>query len=95
MQRRRDRKRDEEPEGRYSNFFKVGFNSFEFLLDFGQMYGNGADEVLHTRIVTGPAYAKAFAHLLTDSLAAYERSCGPIRELDSLASPHQSNETGG
>ena len=39
------------------------------------------------RIITGPAYAKALSRLLTDSLAAYERTCGPIREID--------NETGG
>jgi hypothetical protein len=85
MQRRK--KRDDDREGRYSNYFKVGFNSFEFILDFGQAYEDGAREVLHTRIITGPAYAKALSRLLTDSLAAYERTCGPIREID--------NETGG
>ena len=84
---RRDRTRNEDREGRYSNYFNVGFNSFEFILDFGQAYQDGAREVLHTRIVTGPAYAKALARLLTDSLAAYERTCGAIREID--------NETGG
>ncbi len=25
-------------EGRYANYFKVGYNAFEFLLDFGQFY---------------------------------------------------------
>jgi len=81
------RRRDDDREGRYSNYFKVGFNSFEFILDFGQAYEDGAREVLYTRIITGPAYAKALSRLLTDSLAAYERTCGPIREID--------NETGG
>ena len=69
-----------EHEGHYSNHFKVGFNSFEFILDFGQAYDEGAP-AHHTRIVTGPAYAKALANLLRDSLAAYERSYGPIPEI--------------
>ena len=81
------KKRDDDREGRYSNYFKVGFNSYEFIFDFGQAYEDGAREVLHTRIITGPAYAKALARLLADSLAAYERACGAIREID--------NETGG
>jgi len=35
---------DEDPqetskiEGRYANYFKVGHNAFEFVLDFGQYY---------------------------------------------------------
>jgi hypothetical protein len=82
MHRPKDRKRNDDPEGHYSNYFKVGFNSFEFILDFGQAYEGVAAEVLHTRIVTGPAYAKALSRLLTDSLAAYERTCGAIPEID-------------
>ena len=69
-----------EHEGHYSNYFKVGFNSFEFILDFGQAYDGVAPH--HTRIVTGPAYAKALAHLLRDSLDAYERAYGPIPEIE-------------
>lgn len=54
-------------QGRYSNFFKIGYTAFEFLLDFGQVYmDSGADNV-HTRIVTTPQYAKALADLLTAS----------------------------
>ena len=70
-----------EQEGRYSNYFKVGFNSFEFILDFGQAYEGAAAALQHTRIITGPAYAKALAHLLRDSLAAYERTHGTIPEI--------------
>ena len=70
-----------EPEGHYSNYFKVGFNSFEFILDFGQAYEGVAPAPMHTRIVTGPAYAKALARLLRESLAAYERAHGTIPEI--------------
>lgn len=73
----------DEHEGRYSNHFKAGFNSFEFILDFGQAYEGVSVELHHTRIITGPAYAKAFAHLLLDSLAAYEQIYGTIPDIAS------------
>lgn len=75
------RRAADEQEGRYSNYFKVGFNSFEFLLDFGQAYDGSPAALQHTRIVTGPAYAKALAHILLDSLAAYEQTYGAIPEI--------------
>jgi hypothetical protein len=95
MHRPKDRKRDDDREGRYTNYFKVGFNSFEFILDFGQAYQGGVGETLHTRIITGPAYAKALARLLTDSLAAYERTCGPIPEIDGAGRQENPNDQGG
>jgi len=73
---------DGEREGKYTNFFKIGFNSFEFVLDFGQAYDDNLRELRHTRIVTSPVYAKALAQLLGDSLAAYEQAHGAIPRLD-------------
>lgn len=71
----------DDQEGRYSNYFKVGFNSFEFILDFGQAYEGDPVALYHTRIITGPAYAKALAHLLLDSLAEYEQTHETIPEI--------------
>jgi hypothetical protein len=28
----------EPPEGRYANYFQIGHNAFEFIIDFGQGY---------------------------------------------------------
>jgi hypothetical protein len=70
-----------EQEARYSNHFEVGFNSFEFILDFGQAYEGSAAELHHTRLITGPVYAKALAQLLLDALAAYERTHGTIPDI--------------
>ena len=70
-----------EREARYSNHFEVGFNSFEFILDFGQAYEGTSADVHHTRIITGPVYAKALAHLLLESLDAYERKHGTIPDI--------------
>ncbi len=77
------RDRSSHQEGRYGNYFNVGYNQFEFLLAFGQSYAGGEKETLHTRIVTTPSYAKAFAELLQGAVAEYERKYGPIPAHDS------------
>jgi len=64
-------------EGRYANYVRVGHNAFEFLLDFGQFYSEGR-ELMHTRIVTSPTYAKVFLDTIRDSIAQYEAAFGPI-----------------
>jgi hypothetical protein len=51
-----------ELEGRYANYFKVGHNALEFLLDFGQFYAESQRAQFHTRIITNPTYAKAFLY---------------------------------
>ena len=65
-------------EGRYANYFKVGHNAVEFLLDFGQFYPEGERAQLHTRIITGPAYAKALLDILRESIDQYEQAFGAI-----------------
>src|SRR5215471_277558 len=60
-------------EGRYGNYFRVGFNQFEFLIVVGQSYAEGEPETPHTYIVTTPSYAKAFAELLQVSVTEYEQ----------------------
>jgi hypothetical protein len=67
-----------ELEGRYSNYFKVGHNAFEFLLDFGQFYAESQRAQFHTRIITNPTYAKALLSLLRESIAQYEQTFGVI-----------------
>ena len=72
-------------EGRYANYFQVGHNAFEFVLEFGQLYRDGKVPAMHTRIVANPAYVKAFLRVLGDALDAYERSFGDVADSD--ASP--------
>jgi hydroxypyruvate isomerase len=66
--------------GRYSNLFKTGFNAFEFLFEYGHDFAGAADACMHTRIITAPAYAKAFAQLLMAAIQDYELKHGPIPE---------------
>ena len=68
------------PEGKYANYLEVGYNAFEFIFDFGQLYTAGGQPKIHTRIVTSPVYAKAFLETLGNTLGQYERGFGAIRK---------------
>jgi Protein of unknown function (DUF3467) len=66
-------------EGRYANFFQIGHNAFEFLLEFGQQ--DGADGVIHTRIYVSPQHARMLANLMLETLQQHERIFGKILNL--------------
>jgi len=65
-------------EGRYANYFKVGHNAFEFVLDAGQFYPEGEEAELCARIITPPIYAKALLKTLRESIEQYEQNFGVI-----------------
>ena len=66
-------------EGRYSNYFKVGYNAFEFVLDLGQLNADHGEAKLHTRIITSPIYAKALLETLREPIEQYEQRFGVIQ----------------
>jgi hypothetical protein len=66
------------PEGRYVNYFKIGYNAFELIIDCGQFYADNEEPRLYTRIVTSPAYAKSLLKTLRDSLDEYEKAYGRV-----------------
>jgi hypothetical protein len=65
-------------EGRYANCFQVGYNAFEFLMDFGQISPETSQRQLHSRIITNPGAAKAFWITLGRSLQQYQTAYGVI-----------------
>jgi len=67
-------------EGRYANYFKVGQNAFEFLIDFGQFYHNSGKEHFHTRIISSPYYANVLLKILQEAMDRYEKEFGPISD---------------
>lgn len=69
-------------EGRYANYFKVGHNAFEFVLDFGQFYPDSKKSQLNSRIITSPVYAKALLGILRESVNQYEQTFGAIPRED-------------
>ena len=66
--------------GRFSNYFQIGHNAFEFLFDFGQFYRDSDEAQFHTRIITSPAYARALLDILQDAIDRYESSFGGISD---------------
>ena len=73
-------KRSKKLEGRYANYFKVGHNAFEFVLDFGQYYPEIEEAELYTRIITSPQYAKELLSTLQESIERHENSYGRIKK---------------
>jgi hypothetical protein len=65
----------------YANYFEVGHNAFEFLIDFGQFQPDSGVVSMHTRMVTGPVHAKLLTKLLTDAIARFEAEHGGIADL--------------
>ena len=72
-------------EAKYTNYFNIGHNAHEFVLDFGQFYSEEEHAQLHTRLVVGPTFARALAALLKQSLETYESSHGAIAPLKESA----------
>ena len=68
-------------EGRYANYFEVGHSavSGEFVIDFGQFYLKNGEAHLHTRIITGPIYIRAFIETLQESIKKYEEEARSTR----------------
>jgi hypothetical protein len=65
-------------EGQYANYFQVGYNAFEFVIEFGQYFPENDGAELYTRIITSPAYAKSLLETLNASIEAYEKAYGRI-----------------
>ncbi|MGA1841681.1 MAG: DUF3467 domain-containing protein [bacterium] len=66
-------------EGHYANYFNVGYNAFEFLIDFSQLYTENQEARTHTRIITSPAYAKDLLKMLQECIEQYEQIYGSIK----------------
>ncbi|PCE24675.1 DUF3467 domain-containing protein [Burkholderia ubonensis] len=77
------------PERRYVNYFEVGHNVCEFVIDLGQFNFEIAQPLLSSRVVTGPAYAKLLARMLQESVERFEASYGAIREAGDELDPFE------
>ena len=76
-------KKQENPiEGKYANVFNVGFNSVEFVLEFGQSYEDSGQTIINTRIITSPVYIKELIKLLNESVCNFESRYTIIDQLD-------------
>jgi len=71
-------------EAKYANLFRVGYNAFEVVVEFGQSYPGGTPDLIHSRIATSPSYAREFLRMLSRSIEEYEREFGAIPEVTNL-----------
>jgi hypothetical protein len=67
-----DNAEESAPQSVYVNCFHVGHNAFEFVLDFGVAAPEDTTPRMHTRIITSPMLAGAFAGLLAQAVREYE-----------------------
>ena len=75
----------------YVNYFEVGHNPFEFLMDLGQ-YHPGTTEAegsvaIHTRIAIAPPLAKMLSELMASAISEHERQHGDIPPVGPQANP--------
>jgi hypothetical protein len=68
-------------EARYANYFQIGQNAIEFIIEFGQLYANDAGPLLHTRVITSPVYAKNLVAVLQEALQKHEEQFGSVGEF--------------
>jgi hypothetical protein len=87
MPKPRPTTRPRAPLARYANYFEVGHNAYEFLIDFGQYQPESATVVLHTRLALGPTHAKMLAGMLGGAVARHEGDNGPIAEAADICDP--------
>lgn len=75
----------------YVNYFEMGHNPFEFLIDLGQFHPGPGDSdgttVIHSRIALAPPYAKMLSELLSRMVREHEAEFGPIAEVAPPTSP--------
>jgi hypothetical protein len=63
--------------GRYANLFRVGFNAFELVIEFGERFSDGERARIHTRVVTNPVFARDLVESLKAALAEYADTHAP------------------
>lgn len=65
----------------YANYFEVGHNAFEFLIDFGQINPQNGEININTRVAVGPTHAKLFSRLLDGAVKQFEQQFGTIADV--------------
>lgn len=75
------------PLARYANYFEVGHNPYEFLIDFGQVQPEAAEIVLHTRLAISPTHSKLLMDMLSRAVRKYETDNDRIPEVTDKPGP--------
>ncbi len=65
----------------YANYFEVGHNAFEFLIDSGQVEPQSGEIQLISRIAFSPVHAKLLSQLLSQAITQFEAAFHAIPDL--------------
>ncbi|WP_321801916.1 MULTISPECIES: DUF3467 domain-containing protein [unclassified Burkholderia] len=65
----------------YANYFEVGHNAFEFLIDAGQVEPQSGNVQLMSRVAISPVHAKLLAQLLARAIAQFEATHHEIPDI--------------
>jgi hypothetical protein len=75
----------------YVNYFELGHNPYEFLIELGQYRpsasSDGGTIGIHTRLAITPPYAKLLSQLLSNAVREHEAENGKIPDLATVNSP--------
>ena len=75
----------------YVNYFEVGHNPFEFLIDLGQYHPGSTENdgriAIYTRIATAPPFAKMLSDLLARAVEEHESQHGQIPVICPQSNP--------
>jgi hypothetical protein len=66
--------------GVYANYFEIGYNAVEYVLDFGQKYSDEA-VCMDSRIIMSPVHAKLLAEMLSNSVDQYQTKFSAINPM--------------
>lgn len=77
-----------DPHGQYANYFDVGVNANELVIDFGQFYGRGTQPTVHTRIVMTAAYGRELLAMLTRSMSELDSHAAAADRAGAPEEPH-------
>ena len=64
-------------QGQYANYCRIGQNVMEFVIDFGQRYGEADPPIFHTRIVTTPIAMRTMLAAFEEAVALYRQRVEP------------------
>ena len=79
--------KDEVAQGTYSNLAIITHSSSEFVLDFVRVMPGIPKAEVKSRVILTPEHAKRLLHALQDNLEKYEKSHGPIKNIESHGGP--------
>ena len=72
---------DRPPLACYANYFELGHNAFEFLLDAGQIEPQSGEVQRLIRIAINPVHAKLLSQLVVQAIEQFERMHHEIPDL--------------